>query len=127
MEKLTDEQIVKALELCTTIKTSEACDECPFKRKCRDDNDILEKEALNLINRQKANIDNLNIELKAMRGSANSYKKLYEDSQKEVKKVRADLRYYLDTNEENGVVWIPKFTVDNLVKEMTEQKDDFKE
>ena len=38
------------------------------------------------------------------------------------KKVKSDLKYYLDTNEENGVVWIPKFTINNLVKEMTEKE-----
>jgi hypothetical protein len=36
---------------------------------------------------------------------------------------KTGLKYYLDTNEENGVVWIPKFTVNNLVKEMTEDDE----
>lgn len=37
-----------------------------------------------------------------------------------LKKIKKKLQYYLNTNEENGVVYIPKFVVDNLVKEMTE-------
>lgn len=36
---------------------------------------------------------------------------------KKVKKVVADLKYYLDTNEENGVVYIPKFIIEKMVNE----------
>lgn len=49
-------------------------------------------EAINLINRQKL----------------------------EIEKIKKKLQYYLNINEENGVVYIPKFVVDSLVKEMTE-------
>ena len=38
----------------------------------------------------------------------------------EIEKIKKKLQYYLNINEENGVVYIPKFVVDNLVKEMTE-------
>ena len=58
-------------------------------------------DALSLINRQKAEIDHF---------------------RKHTKKVKANLKYYLDTNEENGVVWIPAFAIDNIVKEMTEDE-----
>ena len=34
-----------------------------------------------------------------------------------VHKVIEDLRYYLDTNEENGVVYIPKFVIEKMVSE----------
>ena len=37
-----------------------------------------------------------------------------------IEKIKKKLQYYLNINEENGVVYIPKFVVDNLVKEMTE-------
>ena len=30
-------------------------------------------------------------------------------------KIRADLKYYLDTNEENGVVYIPKFVIERII------------
>lgn len=39
--------------------------------------------ALDLINRQQAEIERLNIDLKAMRGAANSYKAHYEDLKSE--------------------------------------------
>ena len=34
-----------------------------------------------------------------------------------VNKVIKDLKYYLDTNEENGVVYIPKFVIEKIVSE----------
>jgi hypothetical protein len=36
---------------------------------------------------------------------------------KKVHKVIKDLKYYLDTNEENGVVYIPKFVIEKMVNE----------
>lgn len=36
---------------------------------------------------------------------------------KKIKKVVEDLKYYLDTNEENGVVYIPKFVVEKIVND----------
>ena len=35
-----------------------------------------------------------------------------------IDKVRKDLKYYLDTNEELGVVYIPKFIVEKMIKEL---------
>lgn len=32
-----------------------------------------------------------------------------------VHKVIKDLKYYLDTNEENGVVYIPKFVIEKMI------------
>lgn len=36
---------------------------------------------------------------------------------KKVHKVIEDLKYYLDTNEENGVVYIPKFVIEKIVND----------
>lgn len=35
-----------------------------------------------------------------------------------LEEIRDDLKYYLDTNEENGVVYIPKFIVERLIKDI---------
>lgn len=37
------------------------------------------------------------------------------DSLKSQDKIKKDLKYYLDTNEENGVVYIPKFVIEKIV------------
>ena len=68
----TNEQIIKALECC---KSEEGCDKCPLEElgvlKCTV---ITAEYALKQINRLKAENEKLTIELKAMRGAANSYK-----------------------------------------------------
>ena len=104
---MTDEQIVKAWGKCIDV-TSGCCGDdttCPY---CTDEEEGCAKcfeklriDVLALIKRQQAEIDHL---------------------REATKKVKSDLKYYLDTNEENGVVWIPKFTINNLVKEMTEKE-----
>lgn len=33
----------------------------------------------------------------------------------DIEKVKKDLKYYLNTNEENGVVYIPRFVIENIV------------
>ena len=37
------------------------------------------------------------------------------DSLKSQDKIKKDLKYYLDTNEENGVVYIPKLVIEKIV------------
>lgn len=37
---------------------------------------------------------------------------------KKLHKVIKDLKYYLDTNEENGVVYIPKFVIEKIVNDI---------
>ena len=34
---------------------------------------------------------------------------------KKQEKIKKDLKYYLDVNEENGVVYIPKFVIEKIV------------
>ena len=52
---MTDNDIIKAWECCTSEKTS-SCFKCPFYKLCDDDNFSLVKATLDLINRQKAEI-----------------------------------------------------------------------
>ena len=93
---MTDNEIIKALECCTSDGCT--CRECPYE----DTKHIVNKEfetmsngktydawncdewlkidLLDLINRQKAEIERLSIELQAMRTAANSYKMHYENA-----------------------------------------------
>ena len=56
---MTDEQTIKALECCISSDNSEACRGCPFDENdmCTKDSNALQKYALDLINRQKAEIE----------------------------------------------------------------------
>ena len=54
---MNDNEIIKALEWCTGEK---GCfDGCPFRAECCEDLDALEKACLDLIKRQKAEIESL--------------------------------------------------------------------
>ena len=54
-EKLTPEEIKKALECC--IKPTSDCENCPYYKK-EECFDMAKRDALNLINRQQAEIEN---------------------------------------------------------------------
>ena len=58
---MNDNDIIKALEHCVSSSTSEACDGCPFNENdiCDKEYNATEKYALDLINRQKAEIERL--------------------------------------------------------------------
>ena len=71
-KKLTDEKLIEIMQ----YKSKTGCDLCDIKNGnwCRTCNYDLMKSALDLINRLQAEKQNLEIELQAMRGAANSYK-----------------------------------------------------
>ena len=56
---MTYEQIIKALKCCAD-EYIHSCDYCPFEKECNGDNLNLVKYALDLINRQKSEIEKLN-------------------------------------------------------------------
>lgn len=77
--KFADDDVIKALECCTLGD----CFPCAYRNigvGCRDK---MNADALALILRQKAEIDDLKVELDAMRGAANSYKMHYENARAE--------------------------------------------
>lgn len=180
MEKFTDEQIVKALECCMQDDTplEVVCYHCPIKQERPNCVRKLASNSLDLINRQKAEIEELNVELVGMRGAANSYKMHYENAQAEIKRLKSlsTSNYKVWTVRDKALVLtdtledyeqfkrsieieaIKEFAemlkkkisdsvynywntndcgyylaedvdgdIDNLVSEMTEQKNDFKE
>ena len=130
---MTDEQIIEALECCSTGKS--CYDVCPFDDKfgITSCTKKLSNAALNLINRQKAEIESL--------------KQIVEQQDKEIltlqKRIinwRADIDYrpedikseaikefverlkseYEDEKQGRYINWLMDDIIDNLVKEMTE-------
>ena len=86
---MTDNEIIKAYELC---HSDALCDEtnCPFFAKCKTED--LSRYILDLINRQNEIIDRqkdqielLEIEKQALRGAANSYKAELEEKTRRLK------------------------------------------
>ena len=138
-KKFTDEEILEAMEHC--VKNLCHCAKCPRfdigYDTCHED---LYLDILALINRQKARIDDLKVKLDAMRGAANSYKMHYEEEQAEL----VDLRTIVFTDRSEAIKnlkseavkefakrlkdelsfgrYIQVDQIDNLVKEMTEER-----
>ena len=56
---MTDNEIIKALKCCSIDNHIGVCKECPFADVCDEDEQALQKHALDLINRQKAEIERL--------------------------------------------------------------------
>ena len=123
---MTDNEIIKVFECCT--KSRHFCNaECPFFENC--DRTKMSMVALDLINRQKAEIDELREIIFTDRTEA--IKKLKAEAVKEfaerLKKEMADkkYKYVTETNYSktvNVVIDVCIVSTDNLVKEMTEQR-----
>ena len=120
--KLTDKEIIKALECCMVDELKKyTCDECPYKPcGC---SYALCKDALDLINRQQAELERLTINMNAfglgMKREKERADTIRAEAIKEfAEKLKEDLgiwsfdfTYYADRAEARGYI-------DNLVKEM---------
>lgn len=83
---MTDTEIIKALECCTTKGAK--CSDCPaFKKVDHSDCKKYFRGAIDLINRQQAEIERLNVELVGMRGACNSYKMHYDNAKAEIERL----------------------------------------
>ena len=126
---MTDEQIIKAYERCFTLGFDEStCYECPFytaTAKCTED---LRDSVLDLINRQKAeierlkkNIDGLNVfttnHMKVIRLQAI---KEFAERLKDDMRLDEECKYNCISCCYECKEFVPQ--IDNLVKEMTEEK-----
>ena len=142
MKKFTDEQIIKALECCIAQENFEeiSCEICPYERVC-DCKEIVLQNALDLINRQKAEIENLKqiideedreiLKLQKRivfwREDLNYQpEKIKSEAIKEfAEKVKEEIRFddcEYDCADCNYGCRKTMLAIDNLVKEMTEGK-----
>lgn len=112
---MTDNEIIKALECCVYWESDKSCEDCPENTYGFGCGNKLAKHSLDLINRQKAEIEGLNIELQSMRSAANSYKTHYETAKSDAIK---EFAHFVIDRSRNGVIY--KSDIPDLVKEMTE-------
>lgn len=128
---MTDEQIIKALECCAT-DDGDDCSQCPYGNivyksgsggcvnRCR-------KDALDLINRQKAENEKLRQRIayleKSIDYSRKEYnqllQKLQQAKSEAIKEFAEQLIRTADGDDEYGTVFV--FNINDLVKEMTEE------
>lgn len=76
---MTDNEIIKALELCITCTITDfsACEKCPYNGKCGESDTHIWKDSLSLINRQKEEIE--------------AYKHYYNECLKDLKNAHAEI------------------------------------
>ena len=54
-----------------------------------------------------------------MQKTVDSLYKILSEKEKELYEIKKDLKYYLDTNEEKGVIYIPKFVIEKTLKDLS--------
>lgn len=123
---MNDSDIIKALECCMKAE----CQNCPmYVKENQSCMGIQIFDVVVLINRQKAEIDRLNIDLKAMRGAANSWKaevqrickKEFDNIEIDIEAVKSEaVREFAEKLK--PMLSFGRYTsyeqIDNLVKEM---------
>ena len=105
---MTDNEIIKALECCGILDTQ--CTSCPYYEKIC----CVDADALDLINRQKAEIEALQFSVQQLSGFLSSAKA--EAIKEFAERVKNEC--------ESGWLEIEESVFDNLVKEMTEGNDE---
>lgn len=131
-KRYTDEEIVRALECCISTTTGEACVGCPFNKQkvCDKDQWALERYALDLINRQKAELaDNERLNKKVDKLSEVlsdtikiRYKKAKVEAYKEFAEKLKLHSYIMSDESQTGIInrysVVTVNQIDNLLKEM---------
>ena len=123
---MTDNEILKALERCSTTYN---CGDCPYYCDAEDCPDPLMNDALDLINRQKAENDSLKVDLaKCSIRLDNLYKTADEIKSEAIKEFAKRLiekcyEVFRETDEMLSP-YVTDDDIDDLVKEMTEVNED---
>ena len=97
---MTDNDIIKALECCANCEDCfYGITSCPLGEEveCRS---LLAQNAVDLITRQQAELENLKVKNQSLRGAANSLKMHYEEAQAEIKGLNA--KNMLTVSEKNA-------------------------
>ena len=128
---MTDKEIVKALECCSQDNID--CEECPANGICDNDDFCFTGAILDLINRQKAEkqamLDHIKVlqyeneKLKADADMADGY----ADALIERTRTEAIKEFAERLKNQTAYYWLDEINIgdiDNLVKEMTEQRRD---
>lgn len=121
---MTDNEIIKALESCAASD----CSECPFSSICNIGKnfclDLLPKMALGLINRQRAEIEELK-ELSAKRFDDFATEYDTNIQSEAIKEFAKRLKEKTGSYDTCGIIidYVSVVNIDNLVKEMEEKEN----
>lgn len=80
----------------------------------------IKKEEYELLKNKEKRLEDLQITILAEREVHSENSKMmtgkYYNCSKELYEIKKELEHYLNTNEEKGAVYIPKFVVDKIVR-----------
>lgn len=113
-----DIKIIKALECCSSGEMLN-CRNCPYDESCNMGRSDMQKDALDLINRQKA-------EIEQWKDEANKYQSLWASACTEaIKEFAEELTYRISHNDEivNRDSWVIISVINDLVKERAESEE----
>ena len=129
---MTDNEIVNALEHCSSSDLGE-CRDCPFYEQCEND-ELLETYALDLINRQKAEIERLTAERDVLKGwerllKAEAHAPIIKKAKSEAIKEFAERlkeRKYVSSDWSHGEhpFVVEEVDIDEVLDEMMEENDE---
>ena len=127
---MTDNDIKKALKLCATLDSGN-CKKCPCREICNENDGTLTKLTLDLINRQKAEIERLQESGKEAVSCFTRMESLYKIKCKELEVAKSEaIKEFAERLKENCYTYsdicgyqstvVDVNQIDNIVKEMTE-------
>ena len=112
---MTDNEIIKALECCNRPANQTSCDDCPYQFSTKKCSNLLIKDAIDLINRQQAEIEELKTQRRVLAF-------LYKEERKRRKTDKAEaIKEFVERlkGHSNGeFIFTTVKLVENLVKEM---------
>lgn len=120
---MTDEQIIKLFKYCNE-SDCEDCYGCSARENGKCTVPDLGAQMARAAERQMAEIERLSVELKAMRGAANSYKLVGKALETELQTAKSEaikeFAKYIINKSENGIIKVSN--IPDYAKEMTEGK-----
>ena len=118
---MTDNEIIKALECCTKGNTSDVCSDCPLLHTdiCTEEENGVMKLALDLINRQNAEIERL-------KGLKNHRQELINELNKGITEAKAEaVKEFADRLKSLGRFTDgDRYYIDKIKKEMVGENND---
>lgn len=132
---VTDSEVIKALEYCIADRIE--CDKCALQEECESNPfySTIAKYALDLINRQKAEIERLKecpkcvyeydgeVTEYCVQGPCPNFKTVEQIKTEAYKGFAARLKSYLLLNEKGSTISVISFeNIDNLLKEMVDEE-----
>ena len=119
---MTDNEIIKALEFCASHEDKMCCKCCSVEEKCELDGCYLDKKALDLITRQKAEVERLQIRNKVLTEITKNYDWKFANAKSEAIKEFAERLKQMPSVTNCEYEWL-HLDIDSLAKELTEHKE----